>query len=192
MFFFGLFALVAVAVLILVVAMPWTGAGVFYLAYAASIGVALMLVTAALLVFPGILTDISDAAKLSYANTTLKGVNVAAKRAELDRLMAAEKLYRNESLSLASLAEAVDLSPHQLSELINTQFGVGFSRYVRERRVEEAKRILTEDRRSSALSIGMTCGFGSQSNFYAAFKEVTGESPAAFRKRQAGDVNTPD
>ena len=192
MFFFGMFALVAVAVLILVVAMRWTGPGLFYLAYATSIGFALMLVTAALLVFPGILTDISDAAKLSYANTTLKGVDVAAKRQLLDRLMGSDKLYRNEGLSLATLAEAVDLSSHQLSELINTQFGVGFSRYVRERRVEEAKRVLREDRRSSALSIGMMCGFGSQSNFYAAFKEVTGESPAAFRKRHSEGAAAPD
>jgi AraC-like DNA-binding protein len=192
MFFFGLFALVAVAVLVLVVAMRWTGPGVFYLAYAASIGIALMLVTAALLIFPGILTDISDAAKLSYANSTLKGVDIAAKRALLERLMTADKLYRNEDLSLAALAEAVELSAHQLSELINTQFGVGFSRHIRECRVEEAKRLLREDQRSSALSIGMMCGFGSQSNFYAAFKEVTGESPAAFRKRHAGGAKTPD
>ncbi len=192
MFFFGLFALTAVAVLILVLSMRWTGSAAFYLFYSTAIGAALVLVVAALLVFPEILTDISEAAQLSYASTTLKGVDVAAKRQLLDRLMQADKLYRNENLSLALLAEAAGLTTHQLSELINTQFGVGFSRFVRERRVEEAKRVLKEDPRSSALSIGMMCGFGSQSNFYAAFKEVTGESPAAFRKRQAGAESAPD
>lgn len=192
MFFFGLFAAIAVAVLALVLSMQWIGAAAFYLAYATGIGGALLLVTAALLVFPEILTDIAEAAKLSYANTTLKGVDVKAKLEGLERVMTAEKLYRDEDLSLMMLAEAVGLSAHQLSELINTQFGVGFSRFVRERRIVEAKRILSEDRRSSALSIGMMCGFGSQSSFYAAFKEVTGESPAAFRKRQAGGENIPD
>jgi AraC-like DNA-binding protein len=192
MFFFGLFAACALLVLGLVLSIRWIGPAAFYLSYAAAIGLVTMLVTAALLVFPEILSDLSEAAKLAYANSTLKGIDVAAKQAQLERLMATDKLYRNEDLSLAMLAEATGLSAHQLSELINTQFGVGFPRYVRERRVEEARRILREDRRSSALSIGMMCGFGSQSNFYAAFKEVTGESPAAFRKRQAGGAETPD
>ena len=49
----------------------------------------------------------------------------------------------------------------------------------------EARAVLARDQRSSALSVGMMCGFGSQSAFYAAFREVTGESPAAFRKKQA-------
>lgn len=186
MFFFGLFAFIAIGVLALVLGAPWIGPAVFYSAYASTIGVAMILVTGALLIFPGILSDISEAAKLSYANSTLKGVNVDRKLEALNCLMLVDKLYRNENLSLTMLAEAVELSAHQLSELINTHFGVGFSRYVRQQRVEEAKRILKEDQRSSALSIGMMCGFGSQSNFYAAFREVTGESPAAFRKKHSG------
>ena len=185
MFFFGLFALTAVGVLVLVISLPWTGASLFYRAYAAAIGVSVALVMAALLIFPQILTDIYEAAKLSYANSTLKGVDVSARIEALNSLMAKDKLYCNENLSLALLAEAMELTTHQLSELINSHFGVGFSRYIRELRVTEAKAILAKDQRSSALSVGMMCGFGSQSAFYAAFREVTGESPAAFRKKQS-------
>ena len=192
MFFFALFAMLAAAVLALVISMPWLGTEIFYLFYAASIGTMVMLVTAALLIFPEILTDISEAAKAAYAISTLTGIDVDAKVELLQRLMTTDKLYRNENLNLTMLAEAAGLSAHQLSELINTRFGVGFSRYVRERRVEEAKRILKEDQRSSALSIGLMCGFGSQSNFYAAFKEVTGESPAAFRKSQGKGKSVPE
>lgn len=186
MFFFGLFAAIATIVLAVVIALPWTGSSVFYLVYAIAIGLGVALVTGALLVFPDLPGDISDAAKLSYANSTLKGVDVAARTATLQRLMADDKLYRNENLTLSMLAEATQLSAHQLSELINTRFGMGFSRYVRELRVADARRILTEDRRSSVLSIGMMCGFGSQSAFYAAFRDATGLSPAAFRRQQAG------
>ena len=192
MFFFALFAMIAAAVLALVISLPWLGPQVFYLFYAASIGLMVVLVTAALLIFPEILTDISEAARAAYATTTLTGIDVDAKVLLLQRLMATDKLYQNENLNLTVLAEAAGLSAHQLSELINTRFGVGFSRYVRERRVEEAKRILKEDARSSALSIGMMCGFGSQSNFYAAFKEVTGGSPAAFRKSQVKGNPVPE
>ncbi|PPE74701.1 AraC family transcriptional regulator [Solimonas fluminis] len=184
MFFFGLFALIAVGVLALVIALPWTGAPLFYRAYAAAIGVSVALVISVLLIYPQILTDIHEAARLAYANSTLKGVDVEGRLEALNSLMTRDKLYCNENLSLALLAEAMNLSAHQLSELINSRFGVSFPRYIRELRVAEAKAILSRDQRSSALSVGMMCGFGSQSAFYAAFREVTGESPAAFRKKQ--------
>lgn len=191
MFFFGLFALIALAVLILVLALPWIGASGFYRAYAGAIGMGVVLVTAALLIYPDILGDISDAARLTYANSTLKGVDVEGRLAQLDHLLTHEKLHRNEDISLSTLAEAMSLSAHQLSELINSRFGVGFSRFIRERRVTEARTMLAEDRRSSVLSIGMMCGFGSQSAFYAAFREATGLSPAAFRKQRTG-LDTPE
>ena len=96
--------------------------------------------------------------------------------------MSAEKLYQNEDLNLKMLAEAVGLSGHQLSELINTHFDMGFSRYVRERRVAEAKRLLREDKEASILSISMATGFRSQSNFYAAFRDIAGMSPGQYRE----------
>lgn len=191
MFFFALFAVMALIVLGVVVAMPWIGSSGFYAVYAVSIGLAVALVTAALLAFPDLPNDISEAAKLSYATSTLGGVDIEAQLAGLERLMGTDKLFRDENLTLSSLAEACGLSAHQLSELINTRFDVGFSRYVRELRVAEARRILTEDSRSSVLSIGMMCGFGSQSTFYAAFRDATGLSPAAFRRQQTG-VGTPE
>jgi len=76
----------------------------------------------------------------------------------------------------------MELTPHQLSELVNRQFGVNFSRYIREQRVNAAKAILESEPKSSVLSIGLEAGFGTQSNFYAAFKEITGMSPGAYRK----------
>jgi AraC-like DNA-binding protein len=87
-----------------------------------------------------------------------------------------------ENLSLETLAEAVQLSPHQLSELINTEFQQGFSRYIRQHRIDEAKRLLLAEPTASVLSIGLSVGFNSQSNFYAAFREFVGMPPAQYRK----------
>ena len=84
-------------------------------------------------------------------------------------------------LNLGIVAEAMGLGSHQLSELINTEFGYGFSRYVREQRVAEAIHLLSEDSRASILSISLATGFRSQSNFYAAFKEITGQAPGVYR-----------
>jgi AraC-like DNA-binding protein len=187
MFFFGFFAVIAVLVLILVILIPYIDPSVFYIAYANFTGLALILIVAALIVFPELLSNISDAAKLSYASSTLNDVDIAAKLKHLEKLMSEDKLFQNENLNLALLAEEAGLSSHQLSELINSQFGIGFSRYVREKRVAEAKRLLREDPGSSVLAISLMTGFRSQSNFYAAFREITGEAPGAFRSyRQSG------
>ncbi len=182
LFFFGLFTLLALLTLALIFLIPVTGAKAFYAAYAICIGVGFALVVAALVVFPELLTDIAETARLSYATTTLGGVDVAERLRALERVMREERLYANEDLNLAMTARAIDLTPHQLSELINTHFGHGFSRYVREQRVAEAQRMLSEDPEASVLSIGMTVGFRSQSNFYTAFREIAGATPGAYRR----------
>lgn len=183
MFFFGLFAVMAVMVLVLGFSIPWMDPAIFYYSYAISIGLALMLVVAALIVFPEIRTDVSDRAKLAYATSTLGGIDIDAKIRELERLMLDEKVFQNENLNLGTLADMLELSSHQLSELINSRFGIGFSRYVREQRISEAKRLLASDDRSSVLSISLMTGFRSQSNFYAAFREITGEAPGTWRRK---------
>ncbi|MEM8814739.1 MAG: helix-turn-helix domain-containing protein [Pseudomonadota bacterium] len=185
MFFFGLFAVLAVAVLVLVAGIPYLNPAIFYLAYAFAIGVAFVLIVAALIVFPDLLGDISDAAHAAYARSTLGEVDVEDALKQLRTLMDEDKIYQNENLNLALLAETLGLSSHQLSELINTSFGYGFSRFVREHRIAEAKRLLREDQRSSILAISMMTGFKSQSSFYAAFKDSTGEAPGIYRKQAA-------
>lgn len=182
MFFFGLFAILAVLVLVLFVLVPYLDASVFYIAYANFTGVALFLIVAALIVFPEMLDDITDVARITYAKSTLNEVDIDAKVSDLEHAISDDKIYQNENLNLKMLADAVGLSGHQLSELINTRFGMGFSRFVREQRIAEAKRLLLENREASILSISMATGFRSQSNFYAAFREIAGMSPGKFRQ----------
>jgi transcriptional regulator GlxA family with amidase domain len=67
--------------------------------------------------------------------------------------------------------------------LINTHFEISFSRYLRQVRVERAKVLLQSEPNASILSISLETGFRSQSNFYAAFKEITGKSPGIYRKK---------
>lgn len=182
MFFFGLFALSALFVLILGLSVPYIDHAYFYGFYTNSIGVAFVLIVAALIVFPDLLAELAEVAKLSYSASTLRDVDIPASLDKLAQLMQQGKLYQNENLNLSMVAEAMGLTSHQLSELVNKQFGVNFSRYIREQRVAAAKALLINEPRSSVLSIGLETGFKTQSNFYAAFKEITGISPGAFRK----------
>lgn len=182
MFFFSLFSVVALVVLALGLSVSYIDHVYFYVFYTNSIGMSFVLIVGALIVFPNLLVELAEAAKLSYTASTLKEVDIQANLAKLDELMRQSRLYQNENLSLAMVAEAMGLTSHQLSELVNRQFGVNFSRYIREQRVRAAQTILVNEPKSSVLSIGLEVGFGTQSNFYAAFKEITGMSPGAYRK----------
>lgn len=191
MFFFAIFAVMAVFILLLGVLIHYIDHRYFYLFYANCISLAFILIVMVLLSFPDLLTELAAVARLSYATSTLKGIQVEELIQQLDELMRTNKLFQNENLNLSMVANALNINSHQLSELINVYYGMGFSRYIREQRVREAKALLSQDQTSSILSISMETGFKSQSNFYAAFKEITGQSPGDFRKSAASTV-TPD
>lgn len=186
-FFFGFFAVGAIVALFVVLALPLLDSRVFVLVYANLIGLSAFLVLTALVSFPDLLRDLAEAAERAYANSKLGGVDVERSLAQLDALITTERVHRNEDLRLDTLAEMLDLSSHQLSELINTRFGIGFSRYIRERRVHEACQLLIDQPQASVLSIGMEAGFRSQSAFYAAFREVMGMTPAMYRAGKSPD-----
>jgi AraC-like DNA-binding protein len=180
-FYFVVMAVLAIGVLTLGFLLPAMEPRWFYLFYndAIAIGIAIMLV--ALVANPNLIGDLADAARARYGASTLKDVNVDAALKKLGELMSTGKAWQNEALTLSSLAAEMGLSGHQLSELVNSRLGTGFSRYVRERRVEAAKALLVDAPAQSVLSVGLDTGFRSQSAFYAAFKEITGQSPGDFR-----------
>lgn len=181
----SLFA-IAVAVLLLGFIWPLLDETDFILSYSLLIGLAFFAATLTLLRFPAITADVSEAVQAAYAESTLKNINKTAVLAKLDSLMKQDKLYTLETLNLALLAEQLELSQHQLSELINTEFQQGFSRYIRQHRIDAAKRLLLAEPNASVLSIGLSVGFNSQSNFYAAFRDITGMAPGQYRKNRPG------
>nr|WP_246262234.1 helix-turn-helix domain-containing protein [Aromatoleum evansii] len=99
--------------------------------------------------------------------------------------MTSERIYADPELSLPGLAGRVGLRPHQLSELLNARLGKSFARYLRERRLTAAKAMLCDEPSASVLSVGLSVGFTSQSNFYDAFREIEGTTPGQFRKLNA-------
>lgn len=182
LFFFVTLSIVAVFVLVFGFSIPYIDDRIFYLVYVNGLGLTLILTVSALIAIPDLIGDLAEAGRIRYSATTLGGIDVDATLVKLDALMSQDEVYRDEELSLSSLAEALGLSSQQLSELINTKMGMGFSRYVRERRVEAAKSLLKSAPGQSILSVSLDVGFKSQSNFYAAFKDIVGVSPGDYRK----------
>lgn len=158
----------------------WHG---FALLYSSGILLGFLLVTGLLMMVPDLALRTQEAVQVSYAQSSLGKVDVAAAAARLRHAFEVEQHYRDEDLGLAKLAARVELTPHQLSELLNTHFQSSFSQFVRRHRVQAAARMLIDEPRASVLSVGLSVGFASQSTFYAAFKEETGLAPGEYRRR---------
>lgn len=161
----------------------WLPGQDFFAWYASAIGLALLLVQLLLGLRPQLAQEVRETAQaLSYASTTLGTVDVEAMLARLEACMQHEQRYRDPALNLPTLAQELGLGAHQLSELVNTRLGKGFSRYLREQRVQAAKHMLVAERSASVLSVGLNVGFTAQSNFYDAFREIEGMTPGQYRK----------
>ncbi len=173
--------IIAIAVSLIALTMPFA-LRLFFAIYTCSIGLALLIVALVVSYRPSISENVLDVAKETYAVSTLTAIDCQSKLAVLETLMNTEKIYQQNNLDRQTLATELDLSTHQLSELLNTKLGLGFSQYLRQQRINAAKSLLHSQPKASVLSIGLEVGFSSQSNFYDAFKELAGTTPAKYRK----------
>lgn len=107
---------------------------------------------------------------------------------KLVRLLKDERLYRDEDLSLQSLAERLAVSPHQLSWVINEELRVSFASLVNGYRAEEVKSRLADPslNGSSILRAAMEAGFNSKASFNRAFKAHTGMTPSQYKRNLSG------
>lgn len=154
----------------------------FVALHASAIGWALALVQVAATLRPDLPQAVQEAAQTRYATSTLGRVDCDAALGRLHALMTQDRLYADPDLGLAVLAARLNLSPHQLSELLNARLGKSFARYLREQRVAAARQLLRAEPSASVLSVGLNVGFTSQSSFYDAFREIEGTTPGQFRK----------
>ncbi len=90
-----------------------------------------------------------------------------------------EQFYGN--FSLAEIAKSVGVHETHLSREFRRYYGSTAGEYIRERRIEFACRQLS-DTDASLAEIAHAAGFFDQSHFGKIFKQITGTSPAAYRK----------
>lgn len=185
MFLLGAVFAIAIGVAALGLARSALPGPLFFELYAVAIGLAFFLVQTALGLRPQLSEAVQETAQAAYAQSTLTRVDCDAALARLQALMQDGRAYTDPELSLPGLAARLDLSAHQLSELMNARLGKGFSRHLREQRVAAARALLRAEPSASVLSVGLNVGFSSQSAFYDAFREIEGTTPGQYRKLQA-------
>jgi AraC-like DNA-binding protein len=123
-----------------------------------------------------------------YAKSALAPEVMSRLLSRLDELMLQQHTYLDPDLSLPRLAEHIGCSVNHLSQAINAGHGVSFFDYINGFRIAEAKRVLGagDPRATPILDIALAVGFNSTSTFYTAFKRVTGQTPAQYRRARAG------
>ena len=104
------------------------------------------------------------------------------KQAQQDLMEFIDQEYSNSSLCLSMAAERFQLSESYISYLFKKNYGVNFSAYVENRRIEQAKLLLLEGR-YSVEEVGTMVGYNSSHVFRRAFRKVTGKNPSDMTKR---------
>ncbi|QMW22492.1 AraC family transcriptional regulator [Sandaracinobacteroides saxicola] len=106
--------------------------------------------------------------------------------ARLDALMRRELLWRNEGVTMASVAAALGVPEYRLRRAINQGLGArNFNAWLNGYRLAEARAALSDpsQREVPILTIAMDAGFGSLAPFNRAFREAEGCTPSEFRAR---------
>lgn len=105
--------------------------------------------------------------------------------AKLEALMTSKHLYREPGLTLPTLADALGITPHMLSQILNVRVGKSFFAYVNAYRAEALKEALADPGRSGrgVLELAFEVGFSSKSTLNSSFKKHTGMTPTEFRAR---------
>lgn len=102
----------------------------------------------------------------------------------LEKLMNAEELYKNPNLKLSDLASSMNISTHQLSQLLNDNLGKSFSTYINEYRIGEACGKIENGTYLKIEEIGYEVGFNSKSTFFSTFKKIKNTTPLLYKQSQ--------
>ncbi len=106
--------------------------------------------------------------------------------------MEVEKLFLNPRLNIERMAEHINTPYREVSALINKHFHVNFNEYVNLYRINEAKRLLSDEKlfNLSINEIYAQAGFNSKSAFHRFFSRLVGVSPTEFRRSSANSIKT--
>jgi AraC family transcriptional regulator len=114
--------------------------------------------------------------------------NRSLTRTQLQRSIDYIHTHLDQDLSLAEIADVINISPVYFSRLFKQAIGTSPHQYVIQQRVEQAKKMLSNT--DLAISdIALQVGFSSQSHLAQQFKRVTGMTPKQIRKQDKNLTN---
>ena len=114
------------------------------------------------------------------------------KGAWLKKIIRENRYYEDPELALSSLAEKLDLHPHELSRIINVALKKNFNDFINEYRVRDVASKMQDPayNRITLLGMAFDAGFNSKATFIRAFKQLTGKNPAEYKRDLEKEVST--
>lgn len=132
--------------------------------------------------------DLSSFSSQKYVDKKLNEQEAQLIIDKLNRIMREKELFKNPDLKINNLAKEINISGHELSQLLNDNLEKNFSLFVNEYRINEACKLLAENLPLTIDAIGDEVGFNSKSTFFAAFKKIKGLTPGAYQKSITPDL----
>lgn len=100
------------------------------------------------------------------------------------RVLAFVRSQLDQSITVEELAREAGMSPSHFSRVFKETLGSTPMQYVLAYRIEQAIKMM-EDADRPLGNIALDCGFADQAHFSRCSKQVTGQTPRAFRSTQA-------
>lgn len=101
--------------------------------------------------------------------------------AKLQQLMEEQRIYLDPLLTLRDVASRVGTNRTYLSEYLNRELKMKFYDYINSYRIQEAEKLLLENKDTKIEDVAEQCGFNSLSTFLRSFEKTNGTTPAKFR-----------
>ncbi len=141
-------------------------------------------VTYFIIVNPDIILPKMIEAKEKYKHSKLDEKKLDEYKTKIENYMKAEQPFLDNEFDLKALSKKIDISTHQLSQILNQEIGLSFYDFINKLRVEEVKkRLLTQEfENKTILAVALEVGFNSNASFYRIFKKHTGKTPSEFIK----------
>lgn len=106
-------------------------------------------------------------------------------RDSLIKLFDQEKIHKENDLNLEKLADRLNTTRHNASQVINEHFEMNFNELVNRYRISEAKEIFNSDfqKNLNIIDVAYEVGFNNKVTFNKAFKKDTHLTPSEYQRR---------
>lgn len=124
---------------------------------------------------------------VKYKNSGLTASFSNELKEELERLLTEEKVYRQNSIKLETIAQRLGTTRHNASQVINEHFGLNFFELINKYRVEEAMELLKSNKENlNIIDIAYEVGYNNKVTFNKSFKRFSNLTPSQFMKLEKG------
>ena len=107
-------------------------------------------------------------------------------------IMKSKKLHLNANVSPGEISTALQISTHELSQLLSVELKTSFYDFINGYRIQHAKELLNSEKYRDAkiLHVALDSGFSNKSTFLRNFKKSTGLTPTGYKNLHKNQVST--